>query len=63
MPMAMRAQSGHGRAARQDFERKDYDSAEAKLRVILGADPGVKPAQDLAAAITAAGGRRRSRTP
>ena len=43
-------------AARQDFERKDYDSAEAKLRVILGEDPGFKPAQDLAAAITAARG-------
>ncbi|MDB6008786.1 MAG: type and secretion system protein [Gammaproteobacteria bacterium] len=49
-------QSATVAAARQDFERKDYDSAEAKLRVILGADPGFKPAQDLAAAITAARG-------
>jgi general secretion pathway protein D len=49
-------QSATVAAARQDFERKDYDSAEAKLRVILGEDPGFKPAQDLAAAITAARG-------
>jgi general secretion pathway protein D len=43
-------------AARKDFERKDYDSAEAQLRAILGEDPGFAPAQDLAAAITAARG-------
>jgi general secretion pathway protein D len=27
-------------AARKDFERKDYDSAETKLRFVLGEDPG-----------------------
>jgi general secretion pathway protein D len=43
-------------AARKDFERKDYDSAETKLRAVLGEDPGYRPAQELAAAITAARG-------
>ena len=42
--------------ARKDFERKDYDTAESKLRPALSEDPGYTPAQDLAAAITAARG-------
>src|SRR5882762_3456186 len=42
--------------ARKDFERKDYDAAEAKLRVVLNESPGYGPAQDLAAEITAARG-------
>jgi general secretion pathway protein D len=42
--------------ARNDFERKDYDTAEAKLRVVLSEDPGYTPAQELSAAITAARG-------
>jgi general secretion pathway protein D len=42
--------------ARKDFERKDYDTAEAKLRGVLSEDPGYAPAQDLASAITAARG-------
>jgi general secretion pathway protein D len=44
--------------ARKDFERKDYDTAEAKLRGVLSEDPGYAPAQDLASAITAARGAR-----
>jgi general secretion pathway protein D len=50
----------HGTAvaeARKDFERKDYDTAEAKLRGVLSEDPGYTPAQDLAAAITVARGQ------
>jgi general secretion pathway protein D len=43
-------------AARKDFDRKDYDSAEVKLRSVLGEDPGYTAAQELAAAITAARG-------
>ena len=42
--------------ARKDFERKDYDAAEAKLRAVLNESPGYGPAQDLAAEITAARG-------
>jgi general secretion pathway protein D len=42
--------------ARKDFERKDYDTAEAKLRGVLREDPGFTPAQDLTASITAARG-------
>jgi general secretion pathway protein D len=42
--------------ARKDFERKDYDAAEAKLRSVLNESPGFGPAQDLAAAINAARG-------
>ncbi len=42
--------------ARKDFERKDYDAAEAKLRAVLSESPGYGPAQDLAAEITAARG-------
>jgi general secretion pathway protein D len=43
-------------AARKDFERKDFDAAEEKVRVLLNEDPGYKAAQDLAAAINAARG-------
>ncbi len=42
--------------ARLDFDRRDYDSAEAKLRGVLAEDPGYTPAQKLAAEITAARG-------
>lgn len=42
--------------ARKDFERKDYDSAEAKLRGVLAEDPGYTLAHDLASAITLARG-------
>ena len=42
--------------ARKSFERKDYDAADALLRSVLTEDPGSKPAQELAAAITAARG-------
>jgi general secretion pathway protein D len=42
--------------ARKDFERKDYDAAEAKLHAVLNESPGYGPAQDLAAEITAARG-------
>ena len=42
--------------ARKDFDRKDYDVADAKLRLILNQDPGYAPAQELAAAINIARG-------
>jgi general secretion pathway protein D len=42
--------------ARKDFERRDYDSAEAKLRGVIAEDPGYTPAQNLASEITAARG-------
>jgi general secretion pathway protein D len=42
--------------ARKDFERKDYDAAEAKLRSVLNESPGFGPAQELAAAINGARG-------
>ena len=42
--------------ARKDFERKDYEVAEAKLRAVLNEDPGYAPAQDLAAQINVARG-------
>jgi general secretion pathway protein D len=43
-------------AARKDFERKDYDAAETKVRAILHEDPGYVPAQELAASINLARG-------
>ncbi len=43
-------------AARKDFERKDLDTAEAKVRAILNEDPGYVPAQELAASINVARG-------
>ena len=42
--------------ARQDFERKDYTAAEAKLHTILGEDATYRPAQELTAAVNAARG-------
>ncbi|TLZ34078.1 MAG: type II and III secretion system protein [Gammaproteobacteria bacterium] len=42
--------------ARKDFERKDYDAAEAKLRGVLSEDQGYGPAHDLATAINTARG-------
>ena len=41
---------------RKDFERKDYDAAEAKLRGVLSEDQGYGPAHDLATAINTARG-------
>jgi general secretion pathway protein D len=49
----------HGAAlaeAHKDFDRKDYDAADARLRLILNEDPGYAPAQQLAAAINLARG-------
>ena len=43
-------------AARKDFERKDYDAAEAKVRAILHEDPGYVPAQELSTSINVARG-------
>jgi general secretion pathway protein D len=40
--------------AKKDFDRKDYDAAEAKVRAVLHEDPGYAPAQELAARITTA---------
>jgi general secretion pathway protein D len=40
--------------ANKDFDRKDYDAAEAKVRAVLHEDPGYVPAQNLQARITAA---------
>ncbi len=42
--------------ARQDFERKDYAAAEAKLHTILSEDATYRPAQELTAAVNAARG-------
>jgi general secretion pathway protein D len=42
--------------ARKDFERKDYDAADAKLRSVLNEDPGYTSAQALAAEINVARG-------
>ncbi len=43
-------------SARKDFERKDYDAAETKLRGILNEDPGYVAAQELTEAINVARG-------
>ena len=43
-------------AAHKDFDGKDYDAAESKVRAILQEDPGYVPAQELAAAINVARG-------
>jgi general secretion pathway protein D len=56
---ALEGDARHGvavAAARKDFARKDYDSAEAQLRAVLTEDPGFKPAQELTAEITVARG-------
>jgi len=42
--------------ARGDFERKDYDAAESKVRAVLQEDPGYGPAQELTAKINTARG-------
>jgi general secretion pathway protein D len=42
--------------ANKDFERKDYDAADAKLRSVLDEDSGYRAAVDLSARITAARG-------
>jgi general secretion pathway protein D len=42
--------------AHKDFDRKDYDAADAKLRSVLNEDPGYTSAQALAAEINAARG-------
>jgi len=51
-----RRHGGTLEAARKDFEGKNYDAAEVKLRSILNEDPGYVPAQELAAAINVARG-------
>src|SRR3989440_5952165 len=43
-------------AAHKDFDGKDLDAAESKVRAILQEDPGYVPAQELAAAINVARG-------
>ena len=43
-------------AARTDFEHKDYDAAEAKLRSVLNEDSGYTPARELAERINVARG-------
>jgi general secretion pathway protein D len=56
---ALQADARHSAAvaaARKDFDRKDYDGAEARLRAVLDEDPGYRPAQELSAAITGARG-------
>jgi len=40
--------------ANKDFDRKDYDAAEAKVRTVLHEDPGYAPAQELEARINSA---------
>jgi general secretion pathway protein D len=42
--------------ARKDFDRKDYDAADAKLQVVLNEDPGYAAARELASAIITAKG-------
>ena len=37
--------------AQKDFDRKDFEAAEAKLRTVLQEDPGYGPAQELSARI------------
>ncbi len=51
-----RRHAGQVTAAHQDFDRKDYDSAETKLGAVLNEDPGYQPARDLSAAINLARG-------
>jgi general secretion pathway protein D len=56
---AIEGDKRHGAAlteAHKDFDRKDYDGADAVLRVILNEDPGYAPAQQLSAAINVARG-------
>jgi len=54
---ALEGDARHGELlalANKDFDRKDYDAAEAKVRTVLHEDPGYAPAQELEARITAA---------
>ena len=43
-------------AAQTDFDRKDLDAADVKLRIVLAEDPGYAPAVNLAAKINVARG-------
>jgi len=43
--------------AQKDFDKKEFDHAEAKLRSVLAEDPGYAPAVDLAAKINVARGQ------
>jgi general secretion pathway protein D len=54
---ALQGDARHGEAlaqANKDFDRKDYDAAEARVRAVLQEDPGYAPAQELEARIAAA---------
>jgi general secretion pathway protein D len=54
---ALEGDARHGEVmalANKDFERKDYDAAEAKVRTVLHEDPGYAPAQELEARINTA---------
>jgi general secretion pathway protein D len=54
---ALEGDARHGELlaqANKDFDRKNYDAAEAKVRAVLHEDPGYAPAQELEARITAA---------
>ncbi len=53
---ADRRHAGQVAEAARDFQRKDYDAAEARLRQVLSEDAGFAPANDLQARITAARG-------
>jgi general secretion pathway protein D len=55
--VALEGDARHGEVmalANKDFERKDYDAAEAKVRTVLHEDPGYAPAQELEARINTA---------
>lgn len=43
-------------SARKDFEHRDLESAESKVRSVLSEDPGYAPARDLSASINMARG-------
>jgi len=54
---ALEGDARHGEVmaqANKDFDRKDYDAAEAKVRTVLHEDPGYAPAQELEARINSA---------
>ena len=53
---ALEGDARHGELlaqANKDFDRKNYDAAEAKVRAVLHEDPGYAPAQELEARINA----------
>ncbi|HWX69552.1 MAG TPA: secretin N-terminal domain-containing protein [Steroidobacteraceae bacterium] len=53
---ALEGDARHGELlaqANKDFDRKDYQAAEAKVRTVLHEDPGYAPAQELEARINA----------